>query len=118
MARKSGSTISQEEVYPPSEVREESLRDEFDSARMLDLDAAQESPFLRGQKRVSVRRGTIPKKTATGLAWTAVALFAAVVCVAAVAALYHYGEHSWRFRVESRHALHATGLPDATAPPG
>ena len=114
MARKSGSTISQEELYPPSEVREESLRDEFDSARMLDLDAAQESPFLRGQKRVSVRRGTIPKKTATGLAWTAVALFAAVVCVAAVAALYHYGEHSWRFRVESSDDIDVTGLQNVT----
>ncbi len=68
MARKSGSTISQEELYPPSD---EHVREELDDARLLDLDAEQESPFLRGQKRVSVRRGTIPKKTATGLAWTA-----------------------------------------------
>jgi cell division protein FtsQ len=113
MARKSGSTISQEELYPPSEVREP-LREEFDGARMLDLDAEQESPFLRGQKRISVRRGTIPKKAATGLAWTAVALCAAVICVAAVAALYHYGEHSWRFRVESSEDIDVTGLQNVT----
>ena len=113
MARKSGSTISQEELYPPSEVREP-LREEFDGARMLDLDAEQESPFLRGQKRVSVRRGTIPKKAATGLAWTAMALCVAVVCVAALAALYHYGEHSWRFRVESSEDIDVTGLQNVT----
>jgi cell division protein FtsQ len=114
MARKSGSTIVQEELYPPSDARDEPLREEFDGARMLDLDAEQESPFLRGQKRVSVRRGAIPKKTATGLVWTAVALCAAVFCVAAVAALYHYGEHSWRFRVESSDDIEVTGLQNVT----
>ena len=48
-------------------------REDLDDARMLDLDVEQESPFLRGQKRVSVRRGHSPKKTATRLTWGAVA---------------------------------------------
>jgi cell division protein FtsQ len=111
MARKSGSTISQEELYPHSEVRdEEPVRGEMDDARLLDLDAEQESPFLRGQRRVSVRRGPIPKRTATGLAWTALALCVAFFCVACIAALYHYGEHSWRFRVESGDDIDVTGI--------
>ena len=111
MARKSGSTISQEELYPHSDER---AREELDDARLLDLDAEQESPFLRGQKRVSVRRGTIPKKTATGLAWTALAICVAFFCMAGVAALYHYGEHSWRFRIESSDDIDVTGIHNVT----
>ena len=49
-------------------------RESFDDARLVDLEAEQESPFLRGQKRVSVRRGSIPKKTANRLKWVALAL--------------------------------------------
>ena len=56
MARKSAPTISQEELYPPPD---EPPRDDLDDARSLDLDVEQESPFLRAQKRVSVRRGTL-----------------------------------------------------------
>jgi|SRR5450755_3736051 cell division protein FtsQ len=113
MARKSGSTISQEELYPHSD---EPVREEFDDARLLDLDAEQESPFLRAQKRVSVRRNTIPKKAATGLAWTALAIVGALFCLAGVAALYHYGEHSWRFRVESSDDIDVTGIHNVTRP--
>ena len=62
MARKSGSTISQEELYPPAHEPARPAPDgALDDARMLDLDVEQESPFLRGQKRVSVRRGSLPK---------------------------------------------------------
>src|SRR5271166_2516982 len=107
MARKSGSTILQEELYPPSaEAARAGLHDlnrhglnrhdlEMDDARLVDLDVDEESPFLRAQKRVSARRSTLPKKTANGLLWAAVA--AGVVCLAglAMAGLYHYGERSW-----------------------
>ena len=109
MARKSGSTISQEELYPPTTAREE-----LDDARLLDLDVEQESPFLRGQNRVPARRGTIPKKTATWLAWSALALTLAFFCALAGMALYHYGEHSWRFRVESSDDLQITGLENVS----
>jgi cell division protein FtsQ len=115
MARKSGSTISQEELYPP--VHEPACPvpdDALDDARLLDLDVEQESPFLRGQKRVSVRRGSLPKKAATGLTWALLAAAIVFVCGAAVAALYHYGEHSWRFRVESSDDIEITGLQNVT----
>ncbi|MGB8580501.1 MAG: FtsQ-type POTRA domain-containing protein [Candidatus Sulfotelmatobacter sp.] len=121
MARKSGSTILQEELYPP---RAGSARPglhglnghdlEMDDARLVDLDVDEESPFLRGQKRVSARRSSLPKKTANRLLWGIAA--AAVVCLAALgaAALYHYGEHSWRFRVESSDNIQVAGMQNVT----
>jgi cell division protein FtsQ len=134
MARKSGSTIVQEELYPsgvghageePSRqksARESSRRDSdhdsprgtLDDARLVDLDIDEESPFLRGQKRVSARRSTIPKKAASHLLWALTA--AAVLSVAALlaGALYHYGERSWRFRVDSSDNIEVTGLDNAT----
>src|SRR5271166_6831776 len=98
MARKSGPTILQEELYPPSAG---SAREVMDDARLVDLDVDEESPFLRGQKRVSARRSSLPRKTASRLLWACVA--AAILGVAAIAAagLYEYGERSWRFRVDS-----------------
>jgi cell division protein FtsQ len=108
MARKSGPTISQEDLYP--------LADEpgREDGRLLDLDVEQEPPFLRVQKRVSVRRGSLPKKTVTRLTWGAVVLAIVFVCGIGVAALYHYGERSWRFRVESSDDIDISGLQNVT----
>lgn len=106
----------QEELYGPGapRPREESAREELDDARLVDLDVAEESPFLRAQKRVPARRGSLPKKTAHRLLWAFVA--ATILCVSAVAAgaLYHYGERSWRFRVESSDNIEVTGMQNAT----
>jgi cell division protein FtsQ len=107
VARKNSPTISQEELYPPPD---DPARDELDDARVLDLDVEQESPFLRGQKRVSVRRGSLPKKTATRLTWAALALVVVLLCGIAVGSLYHYGERSWRFRVQSSDDIEIAGL--------
>jgi cell division protein FtsQ len=111
MARKSSSTILQEELYPSSA---EAVREEMDDARLIDLDVDEESPFLRGQKRVSARRSSLPKKTANRLLWAVMA--AGAVCMAALGAawLYHYGEHSWRFRVESSDNIEVTGTQNVT----
>jgi cell division protein FtsQ len=111
MARKSDSTISQEELYSPAD---EPARDDLDDARLLDLDGEEESPFLRGQKRVSVRRGSLPKKTASRLTWGAITLTIVGLTCLGVAALYHYGEHSWRFRVVSSDNIEITGLENVT----
>src|SRR3954470_3091463 len=111
MARKSGSTIMQDELYPPSAPN---AREELDDARMMDLDVEEESPFLRAQKRVSARRGSLPKKTANRLLWAFVA--AMILCVAALAAgfLYQYGERSWRVRIESSDNIEVTGMQNVT----
>jgi len=116
MARKSGPTILQEELYPSSaEAARAGVQDlEVDDARRVELDVDEESPFLRGQKRVSARRSSLPKKTRHGLLWAAGA--AALCCAAglAAAALYHYGERSWRFRVESSDNIEVAGMQNVT----
>ncbi|MGD0792365.1 MAG: FtsQ-type POTRA domain-containing protein [Terriglobales bacterium] len=111
MARKSSSTAIQEELYPLPGVSQHEApeREPFDDARLVDLEAEQESPFLRGQKRVSVRRGSLPKKTANQLKWVALALVVLAILGAAGASLYRYGKHSWRFRVDSSDQIEVTG---------
>jgi cell division protein FtsQ len=111
MARKSSGTILQEELYPASAAPP---REELEDARLVDLDVDEESPFLRGQKRVSARRSSIPRKTASRLLWAFIV--AALLCVAAIAAggLYEYGERSWRFRVESSDNIEVTGMQNVT----
>jgi len=108
MARKSP-TILQEELYSPDE---ETTRE--DDARMFDLDVEKEAPFLRAQKRVSARRGTLPKKTATRLLWAALGVTVLVLGVIAAAAAYHYGERDWRFRVDSSDDIETSGLQNVT----
>jgi cell division protein FtsQ len=117
MARKSSGTILQEELYPSASAglsRSEAAREELDDARLVDLDVDEESPFLRAQKRVSARRGSLPKKTANRLLWAAIA--AVVLCAVALAAagIYAYGERSWRFRVESSDNIDVTGMENVT----
>ncbi len=105
MARKNGSTILQEELYPPPSEPE---REELDDARLVDLDVEEESPFLRGQKRVSARRGPLPKKAVSWLKWSAIAAFVLSLASIGGAAVYRYGERSWRFRIESSDNLEIT----------
>lgn len=104
----------QDELYPPNALRDESPRAELDDARLVDLDVDEESPFLRGQKRVSARRGSLPRKAASRLLWAALA--ALILCIGAVAAgtAYHYGEHSWRFRIESSDNIEVAGMQNVT----
>jgi cell division protein FtsQ len=111
MARKGSPTISQEELYPRGE---EFVRPALDDTRGLDLDVEEESPFLRAQKRVSVRRGTIPKKAANRLKWALIAIVLLVLAGIAAGALYSYGEHSWRFRVESSDDIEILGTHNVT----
>lgn len=100
----------QEELYAsPGE-----LREDLDDPRTLDLDVEQESPFLRAQKRIPARRGSLPKKTASWLLWSTAALFAVLLCCVAASALYHYGQHSWRFRVNSSDDIEMDGLHNVT----
>ena len=115
MARKSGPTIVQEELYPHGvEPARNNNDNDLDDARLVDLDVDEESPFLRGQKRVPARRSALPRRTVNWLLWVAVA--AAALCAAGIAAgaLYEYGEHSWRFRVESSDSIEVTGTENVT----
>lgn len=112
MARKSDPTIVQEELYPlPNEAVE---RERLENARLLDLEADQESPFLRAQKRVSVRRSALPKKAAIRLKWVALAAVAFAIAGVATASLYGYGKHSWRFRIDSSDQIEISGAQHVT----
>ena len=114
MARKSNSTISQEELYPLYAGNSSSNGREIDDARLVDLEVDEEAPFLRAQKRVSARRSSLPKRTAHRLLWAFLALvmlgFGGLVALA----LYDYGEHSWRFRIDSSDSIEVTGNENVT----
>jgi len=116
MARKSGSTITQEDLYPPSAPhrRDEPSREELDDARLVDLDVDEESPFLRAQKRVPARRSSLPKRAANRILWASVGVVILCAGVVGAISLYHYSEHSWRFRIESSDDIDVTGMQNVT----
>ncbi|HWR34557.1 MAG TPA: FtsQ-type POTRA domain-containing protein [Clostridia bacterium] len=76
---------------------------------VMDLEPEQQSPFLRGQKRVPVRRGPLPKKTANRLRVVIVALVSLGVLGASCAVVYRYGTRSWRFRIDSSDLIETDG---------
>ena len=113
MARKPSSVISDDEQesrprepYARSLGADESPLDQ----RMLDLDEETESPFLRGQKRVPVRRGALPRNAAgrirTILKIVAVLLVAGLIWLG----LERYGTQSWRFRLDSSDNITISGM--------
>ncbi len=112
MARKSSSALVQEELYPPAaEVPE---RERLEDARLLDLESEQESPFLRAQKRISVRKNALPKKTAKRLLWLGLAVVVLAIVGVAAGELYSYGKHSWRFRIDSSDQIEIAGAQHVT----
>lgn len=112
MARRSGPTIEAQDAYRPAS--DDFRRGDHEDVRLIDLDSEQESPFLRGQKRVPARRGPLPKKTAVRLKWIALAGLIVLLVGATGFALYDYGEHSWRFRINSSGNIAITGLHNVT----
>src|SRR5438477_9585422 len=78
--------------------------------RAVDLDEAEDSPFLRGQKRVPVRRGPVTKKAASRIKLALVAGGLVLTLGRLSAGLYAYGSSSWRFRIDSSDNLHIAGI--------
>lgn len=112
MARKNSSTLPDEELGGAVSESSRHTRGADDSpldARMLDLDDEAESPFLRGQKRVPVRRGALPRRTA-GRVKLALQVGGIVAAMAFVwIALERYGSQSWRFRLDSSDNISIAG---------
>ncbi len=92
-----------------SHAASEDLDNPLDS-RLLDLDAEEEPAFLRGQKRVSVRRGPLPKKAANRLKVALILCVVAAIAGGFALLTYRYGAYSWRFRFESSDQLDITGI--------
>jgi cell division protein FtsQ len=115
MARNNGPLIPDEDIATRSGARASSpLDDSAPDGRFLDLDSEEQSPFLRGQKRVPVRRGPLPKKAASRIKIAAIALAVVATVGAAFAAVYSYGEKSWRFRMESSDQLEVVGIENVS----
>jgi cell division protein FtsQ len=85
------------------------------AARAIDLgDDEEEAQFLRTQKRIPVRRGPIPKKTAS---WIKTALIVAGIATLGAAlgyAVSHYGTHASRFHIDSSDNIEVTGVSNAS----
>jgi cell division protein FtsQ len=112
MARKSSSTAPDEELearVSDAAARSRNFDESPLDARMLDLDDEAESPFLRGQKRVPVRRGALPRRAA-GRLKIALMLTLVLASVALIAiTLHQYATRSWRFRIDSSDNIQVSG---------
>jgi cell division protein FtsQ len=103
------------ELKPRGRVARPGAGDPVDEdPRPLDLDADEEPQFLRGQKRVPVRRGPLPKKTAIRLKYVALAALAGGLVFLIALGVYRYGAHSWRFRLDSSDNIELEGNQSVT----
>ena len=112
MARKSSSATPEEELE--ARVSDFAARSRgFDEspldARMLDLDDEAESPFLRGQKRVPVRRGALPRKAASRIKIALILILVLASLTLIWITLHQYATRSWRFRVDSSDNIQVSG---------
>jgi cell division protein FtsQ len=106
-----GSTRSEVDFYPGREFDD---GETIDPARLIDDESDQESPFLRAQKRVPVRRGPLPKKTANRLKIVLLAALVVGAVCGVLFAAYHYATNSWRFRIESSDSIQVSGNENVT----
>ena len=79
----------------------------------LDLDG-EEAQFLRTQRRVPVRRGSIPKKAVSQLKIAGMVAAVVITCGGLSAWAYGYGMTSWRFRIQSSDAVEIAGVKNAS----
>src|SRR6516164_4802326 len=111
MARKTTSTLPAEDFDPVREPRASSRSYEESplDARILALNEEDESPFLRGQKRVPVRRGALPRKTADRVKILLILLLVLGAMGLIAVTLYRYSTQSWRFRIDSSDNIEVRG---------
>jgi cell division protein FtsQ len=117
MARPNSSTLPEEELEASNGQSAASSRRYDESpldAHILDLEEEAESPFLRGQKRVRVRRGAVPRGAA-GKIKLALALIFVVGCAGlGWMVIQQYATRSWRFRIDSSDNLAVVGNRNVT----
>jgi cell division protein FtsQ len=93
--------------------RDGELASEFDTESSL-ADTNPENQFRRAERRVVVRRGALPKKTASRIRMALIGMAALSVAAVAYGSVYRYGTRSWRFRVESSDEISVRGLDRVT----
>ena len=111
MARKNASTISEDELETAPEAPSSGGR--FDDGpldgRLFDLDDEAESPFLRGQKRVPVKRSALPRKTLDRVKVLLVVLLIGGAVALVAITFYRYTTQSWRFQIDSSDNIQVLG---------
>ncbi len=103
MARKNASTISDDELDAAPEAPSSGRRFEDGplDGRLFDLDDEAESPFLRGQKRVPVKRSALPRKALDRVKVLLLLLLAGGAIALVLVTFYRYATQSWRFQIDS-----------------
>ena len=111
MARKNASNIAEDEPEAAPEASSSARRFEDGplDGTLFDVEDEAESPFLRGQKRVPVRRSALPRKTLDRVKTLLVVLLVAGVIGLLVVTLYRYVTRSWRFQIDSSENIELQG---------
>lgn len=89
--------------------RDSELDSEFDADSSL-ADTTPEPQFRRAERRVTVRKSALPKKTAGRIRIALIAMAVLSLVAVAYGSVYRYGTRSWRFRVESSDDISIIGL--------
>ncbi|MBV9072497.1 MAG: FtsQ-type POTRA domain-containing protein [Acidobacteria bacterium] len=85
------------------------LVSEFDGPSSL-AEPNSEPQFRRADRRVSVRKGALPKKTAGRIRLALLVLAVLSAGALAYGSVYRYGARNWRFRIESSDDINISGL--------
>ena len=111
MARKNASTLSDDELEVTPEAPSSGGRFEDGplDGRLFDLDDEAESPFLRGQKRVPVKRTALPRKALDRVKILLLVLLIGGAVALVAITFYRYATQSWRFQVDSSDNIQVLG---------
>lgn len=93
-----------------SEDGSQSLANDGLDDRFIDLETDDDAAFLRAQRRVPVRRGALPKKTANRLRQALIAATVLAVISGGAGVLYVYGTGSPRFRIQASDNIEISGV--------
>src|SRR5579885_3463493 len=93
--------------------RENELAPEFDGGPTL-AENDSEPQFRRAERRVSVRKSALPKKTASRLRIASVAALVLCCAGASYAAAYRYTSRNWRFTLDSSDNIALAGNEKVT----
>src|SRR5436305_2210100 len=114
MARDQAEFYGQDEPTTSVAARERADHVDRVSSRAIELDDAEDTQFLRTEKRVPVRRSPLPKKAEARVKKALAILAVVFVFGSAALATYRYGVHSWRFRIESSDNIEISGVHNAS----
>lgn len=93
--------------------RARELEPEFDADSSL-ADTTPEPQFRRAERRISVRKSPLPRKTASRIRIAGMVVAAITLAAVAYGSVYRYGTRSWRFRVDSSDDITISGLNKVT----